>query len=75
MKRDNQLGPVISRRGLGAEEEGARGVHGIVGIVHNAIVKHQDAQRVQQLPLVLMQALGLYVKNEGGVDLQCPGSA
>ena len=65
---DNQLGPVISRRGLGAEEEYPR-LHGIVGIVHNAIVKHQDVQGVEQLPLVLMQALGLNIKNEGGVHL------
>ncbi len=65
---DGQLGPVIARGGLRAEYEGA-GVEFLLGMLVDIIVEHHDAQRVHQLALVLVQALGLGVEYALGVHL------
>ena len=65
---DGLLGAHIAGSGLGAEEEEARR-HGEVGIVHDAVVKHLDVQGIEHLPLVLVQALGLGIKDKAGIDV------
>ena len=60
---DDLLRAGISGAGFRAEDEHAR-LHGKVLVVHNPVIQHQDVQRVQHLPLVLVQALRLYVKDE-----------
>ena len=64
---DNLLGDVIPRRGLGPEQEGlGREVH--VGIVTKLLVEIYNVQDVEQLALVLVQALDLDIKNRVGVQ-------
>ena len=64
---DDELGAVVSRRSLGAEQIGARReLH--FGMIHDQVVEHEDAQRVHQLPLILVQALGLRIKHRARVD-------
>ena len=65
---DNELGPHVARGGLGAKEEQS-GRHGEIGVVHDAVVKHLNVQGVEHLTLVLMQPLGLRIKDEVGVDV------
>ena len=35
-----------------------------LSIIDNAVIQHQNMQCVQHLPLILVQALGLYVEDE-----------
>ena len=64
---DDPLGHGVARGGLGAEEEGlGRGVQ--VGVVLQLLVQVDDVQRVQQLALVLVQALHLHVEDGVGVQ-------
>jgi hypothetical protein len=65
---DDQLGQEITRRGLGAEDEGARRHVGL-RIALQAQVKREDVQHVQGLPLVFMQALGLDIEERFGVHV------
>ena len=66
---DDQLGAVVAGGRLGAEDEAA-GLHLEGGIVHQAVVEHLHMQGVEHLALVLMQALGLGVEDEAGVNLR-----
>ena len=65
---DDELGPHVAWGGLGAKEE-QPGRHGEIGVVHDAVVKHLNVQGVEHLTLVLMQPLGLRIKDEVGVDV------
>ena len=65
---DDQLGAEIPRRGLGAKEEHTRG-RIVIRILQDAVVQHLNVQGVEQLALVLVQALGLHIKNEVWVQL------
>ena len=61
------FGHVVARGRLGAEEEGlGREVH--IGIVLQLLVQAHDVQHVEQLALILMQALDLYVEDGVGVE-------
>ena len=64
---DGLLRAVVAGGRLRAEDKHA-GLHGEAGIGHDAVVEHQDVQGVEHLPLVLVQALGLDVEHEGGID-------
>ena len=59
---DDDLGEPVGRRGLAGEEEGPRG-HLQPGVPAQAVVQHHDAQAVQELPLVLVDALHLAVED------------
>ena len=65
---DRQLRAVVARGRLRAEDEGA-GVELRLGMLVDLVVEHQDAQRVHQLALVLVQALGLGVEDALGGHL------
>ena len=64
---DDQLGEPIGRRRLAREEEGARRRREL-GVRAHPVVEHDDAQRVQQLALVFMDALHLAVEDRVGID-------
>ncbi len=64
---DDLFGHMIAGGGLGPEEEGlGREVH--VGIVPQLLVQAHDMQHVEQLALILVQALHLYVEDGVGVE-------
>ena len=64
---DDALGDRVARRGLRAEEEGPRlQLH--ARIVLQFLVQINDVHGVEQLTLVLMQALDLHVKDGVGVE-------
>ena len=69
---DDQLGHGVSRRRLGAEDDGARR-NRQVGIFLDPVVQGDDVQDVQQLPLVLVQALDLDIEHGGRID-DLPGA-
>ena len=65
---DDLLGARVARRGLGAKDERAR--RDLVGRVRiDAVVQHEDVQRVEQLALILVQALHLHVEHRIRIDL------
>jgi hypothetical protein len=64
---DDELGEVVSGCGLAGEEEGARREVELRVLVQ-AIVEHDDVQRVQQLPLVFEDAIDLRVENVVGIN-------
>ena len=64
---DDELGEVVGGRGLAGEEERARR-HVELRVLPQAIVEHDDVQRVQQLPLVFVDALDLRVEDRLGID-------
>ena len=59
---DDQLGQLVGGRRLAGEEESARR-HLEIGVLAQPVVKHHDAQRVQQLPLVFVDALDLAIED------------
>ena len=59
---DDQLGKPVGGRGLAGEEERPRR-HGEVRVVAQPVVKHDDPQRIEQLPLVLVNPLDLAVED------------
>ncbi len=64
---DDGLGPVVARRGLGAEDEGlGRGEGG--GVFLDAVVQVHQMEGVEQLPLVFVKPLDLDV--EEGLRVQ-----
>ena len=65
---DDLLRAAVTRRGLRAEDKGARR-HRVVRIIANAVVEHEDVQRVEQLALVLMQTLDLHVEHHRRIQL------
>ena len=67
-KGDNLLGHKVAGGRLGSEDIGVRDP-ACVRIGLNGAVPHEDAQGVHILPLVLVQALDLYVKDGGGLHL------
>ena len=64
---DDQLGQMVGRRGFSGEEECARR-HLEFGILAQPVVEHHDAQRIQQLPFVFVNALDLAIENGVRVD-------
>ena len=64
---DDELGEVVGGRGLAGEEERARR-HVEFGILAQPVVEHDDVQRVQELPLVFVDALDLRVEDRVGID-------
>ena len=62
---DDELGEVVGGRGLAGEEERARR-NVELRILAQAIVEHDDVQRVQELPFVFVDALDLRVENLSG---------
>ena len=65
---DDFLGAAIARSRLRAEDKCARH-HRVVRIVADAVVQHEDVQRVEQLTLILMQTLDLHVEHHRRVQL------
>jgi hypothetical protein len=63
---DDQFGEPIGWRGLSGEEERPRR-HFEAGLIAQPIVQHNDAQGVQQLALVFVDALDLAVEHVGRV--------
>ena len=59
---DDELGQVVRRRRLAGEEERPRR-HLEARVLPQPVVEHDDAQRVEQLPLVLVDALDLAVED------------
>ena len=66
---DDLLGAAVAGGGLRAEDEGARR-NAEVRVVADPVVQHEDVQRVEQLALVLVQALHLYVKHRLRIEHQ-----
>ena len=64
---DDALGHGVARGGLGAEQEGL-GREVQAGIILQALVQVDDLQDVQQLALVLVQALYLHIEDGVGVQ-------
>ena len=64
---DDPLGHGVARGGLGAEEEQV-GRHLHVGVVPELLVEMDDVHHVQQLALVLVEALHLHVEDGVGVQ-------
>ena len=64
---DDPLGHRISRRGLGTKKEGVRPGDG-VGVILQLLVKGDDMQHVQQLPLVFVEPLHLHIENGVGIQ-------
>ena len=64
---DDELGQLVGGRRLAGEEERARR-HLEVRVLPQPVVEHDDAQRVQELPLVLVDALDLAVEDRIRVD-------
>ena len=65
---DHQLGHIVPRRRLAAEDHGARR-HLEVRIVLQALVQRDDVQQVEVLPLVLMDAFDLNVEHRCWIDI------
>ena len=64
---DNPLGYSVAGRGLGAEQEGVgHQIH--VGVIPQHLVEVDDVHGVEELPLVLMEALDLHVENGVGIE-------
>ena len=64
---DDPLGHGVARGGLGAEEEQVGG-HLHVGVIPELLIEMDDVHHVQQLALVLVEALHLHVKDGVGVQ-------
>ena len=63
---DDDFSQVVSGRGFAGEEENSRRrIH--TWIFPQPVVKHHDAKRIEQLPLVFVDALDLAVENAVGV--------
>ena len=62
---DNQLGLGVRRGSLGSEQHDAWRQVGL-GLVEQAVIPHDHLQNVQQLSLVLVQALDLHVEQRVG---------
>ena len=64
---NDALGHGVGRRGLAGEDDAAR--RRIVGdAVNDGVVVGDDVQHVEQLPLVFVDALDLYVEQRVGVE-------
>ena len=61
------LGAGISGACLGAEDKDP-GLHFKALVMDNTVIEHQNMQRVQQLTLILMKALGLNIEHEIRID-------
>ena len=66
---DDQFSKLVGWGGLTSEKEGSRR-HGKTLILAKAIVKNDNAQRVEELPLVFVDAFYLGVKNVLRIDGQ-----
>lgn len=64
---DDLLGDVVAGGGLATDHDGAGAVVA-VGVALDAVVHGDDVQAVEQLALVLVDALDLDVEHGGGVD-------
>ena len=64
---DDDLREPVGRRGLAREEKRPRG-HVEVGVRAEAVVEDDDAERVEQLPLVFVDALDLAIEDRVRVD-------
>ena len=64
---DDALGHVVSGRGLGGEDEDARGDIE-AGILQQAAVEREDVQKIEVLALVFVQTLDLHIEKRGGID-------
>ena len=62
------LGPGITGCGLGTENIGGGLEIGQAAVLQTEVDIH-DAQSIQQLPLILMEALDLHIKDEVGIQL------
>ncbi len=72
---DDPLGHSISRRSLGTKQEGVR-PGDAVGVILQLLIKGDDMQHVQQLPLIFVEPLDLHIENGVGVQrdsLSFPG--
>lgn len=56
-----RLATAYPRRGLGTKKEGVRPGDG-VGVILQLLVKGDDMQHVQQLPLVFVEPLHLHIE-------------
>lgn len=65
---DDLLGEVVARGGLAADHHGARHHRGI-RVLLDAIEERDDVEAVEQLALVLVDALDLDVEDRAGIDL------
>src|SRR5262245_14335172 len=63
---DDDLGQLVSGGCLAGEKESPRR-HVKLGVLPQPIVEYHDAERVQQLPLVFMDALDLAIEDAIGV--------
>ena len=61
-ERNDLLGQIIACGGLGREDECLR-IDRLFRVILDIVVKRQDMQDIQQLPLVFMQALDLHVED------------
>ena len=61
---DDELGESVGRRALPAKKK-VRGAIVQTRVVAQPIIKHDDAQRIEQLPLVFVDAFDLAVENAG----------
>ena len=64
---DDELGQLIGRRRFAGEEERPRR-HLEAGILAQPVIEHDDAQRIQQLPLVFVDALDLAIEDRVRID-------
>ena len=71
---DDDLRQLIGGRRLAGEEEGARG-HVEVRVLAQPVIENDDPQRVEQLPLVFVNALDLAIEDRVRIDGQCPYAA
>lgn len=65
---DDELGELIGGGSLSGKKEGARREKEI-GIFAEAVVEHDDAQGIEELALVFVDALHLRIKDEIGIDV------
>src|SRR5438552_8560936 len=64
---DDELGKMVGRRRLAGEKERPRR-HREVWILPQPVVKHHDAQGIEQLPLVFVDTFDLAIKDGVRVD-------
>ena len=67
-ERNDLLGQIIACGCLGREDECLR-IDRLFRVILDIVVKRQDMQDIQQLPLVFMQALDLHVEDRIRVDV------
>ena len=69
---DDPLGHSVAGSGLGTENKGV-GLHLHVGVILELVIEMDDVHHVQQLPLVLVEALDLNVEDGVGIDDEALG--